>query len=169
MMAPIMTGMRCEWAGLKHAGGGVIPILGCRDNTIADVKTNEQAEEAGVDEVGHRHHGPDKAVLNNAVGVNFHRVCSRCHNRWHAINDPFYPGERPDVDRQFVPVEAYFLHDAFTVFTGEEFDTAETWWSLEPAKRGAFPFVPEGRKILPPRVDTDAIAPLELDPEDPFA
>jgi hypothetical protein len=169
MLAPIMTGMRCEWAGLKHAGGGVIPILGCRDNTIADVKTNAEAADAGVDEVGHRHHGPDKAVLNNSVGVNLHRVCSRCHNRWHALNDPHYSDERPDVERQFVPLEAYFAHDPFTVYTGDEYETAEAWWELEPAKRGPFPFVSDSRKILPARVDIEPLEPLESDLEDPFS
>jgi hypothetical protein len=169
MLAPIMTGMRCEWAGLKHAGGGVVPILGCRDNTIAETKTTEEAHDLGADEVGHRHHGPDKAVINNAVGRNLHRVCSVCHNRWHAANDSAYPPVRGAVDKQFVPLEAYYAHDDLTVFTGEEYDLAEAWWALPVAARGPFPFEPTARKILPARVDTNFIEPLELDPADPFA
>ena len=62
--APIEVGSKCEWAGLKFAGGGVHPIIGCVGNTATD-----------------RHHGPDKSVLNNEVGINLHRICSKCHNR----------------------------------------------------------------------------------------
>lgn len=168
MLAPIMTGMLCEWAGLKHAGGGVIPILGCRDNTIAEAKTTEDAHELGANEAGHRHHGPDKAVLNNAVGTNLHRVCSRCHNRWHAINDPFYLPVRPHVSKPYVPLEEYFLHDSLTTFTGAEYDAAEAWWALTPDQRPEWPFLPAARKIPGMVVDTEVIEPLGSDPEDPF-
>lgn len=75
---PFLHGQVCGWAGLKHAGGGVIPILGCQGNTIADVKTTEEARERGADEVGHRHHGPDKNVLNNTPQVNLHGICTVC-------------------------------------------------------------------------------------------
>lgn len=36
MAAPILTGMECEWSGLKFAGGGVIPIVGCDGNRLAN-------------------------------------------------------------------------------------------------------------------------------------
>lgn len=77
MLLPIMTGQVCDWAGLKWAGGGVQPIVGCRGNRLAEFKKNEDKPD-GVDSRGERHHGPDKAVLNNAVGKNLHAICSSC-------------------------------------------------------------------------------------------
>lgn len=66
----------CEWQGLRFAGGGRYPIIGCTNGT-------QQA----------RHHGPDKNTLNNEEG-NVHRICAFCHNRWHTLNDPDYqPGD----------------------------------------------------------------------------
>jgi hypothetical protein len=62
----------CEWRGLANCGGGRFPILGCTD---------------GVQE--NLHHGPDKNTLNNERS-NIHKICSQCHNRWHALNDPGY-------------------------------------------------------------------------------
>jgi len=62
----------CEWRGRANCGGGRFPILGC-DN--------------GVQE--NLHHGPDKNTLNNERS-NIHKICSQCHNRWHALNDPGY-------------------------------------------------------------------------------
>lgn len=76
-MAPIYDNMPCEWRNLLLAGGGVIPIVGCRNG----VATN-------------RHHGPNKSTLANWIG-NLHRICADCHNRWHARNDKFYAKERP--------------------------------------------------------------------------
>lgn len=166
-LAPIMTGMRCEWAGLKFAGGGVVPILGCLSTTLADAKTQAQAQEKGADDVGHRHHGPDKAVLNNAVGANLHRICSRCHNRWHAINDPFYASTRPHVSQPFLPLSPYYAHDNDTVFTQREYEEAEAWWELEPSRRGPYPFVPSARTYAP-LVD-GSVDPLGSTTEDPFA
>lgn len=61
----------CEWTGLRYAGGGMFPIIGC-DN-------GKQF---------HRHHGPDLSTLNNTEG-NVHRICQDCHNIWHANNDGF--------------------------------------------------------------------------------
>jgi hypothetical protein len=77
--APIEVGMVCEWKRLKEAGGGPVPIKGCPGNPATD-----------------RHHGPDKSVLNNEVGVNLHRICSPCHNRWHSENDFYYGDTRED-------------------------------------------------------------------------
>ena len=75
LVAPIMDGMTCEWAGLKYAGGGAIPMIGCAGNLISDKKGGKPDE--GYLQ-GDRHHGPDKATLNNAVGQNLHRVCKVC-------------------------------------------------------------------------------------------
>lgn len=69
---PLDFSAPCEWQGLRFAGGGEVPIVGCYNNT-------QQA----------RHHGPDKNTLNNDVG-NVHRICHRCHNVWHAANDEGY-------------------------------------------------------------------------------
>lgn len=68
---PLEPSMPCEWRGLYFAGGGMYPIIGCK---------------AGLQE--HRHHGPDLSTLNNTEG-NVHRICTTCHNRWHADNDGF--------------------------------------------------------------------------------
>lgn len=62
----------CEWQGKKNCGGGVNPIVGCKNGSQE-----------------HRHHGPIKDPLRNEVG-NVHRICSTCHNRWHMINDLYY-------------------------------------------------------------------------------
>lgn len=109
-MYPIETGMVCEWAGLKLAGGGVVPIVGCLGRPASD-----------------RHHGPDKNTMNNAP-ENMHRICDFCHNTWHGINDPFY-GPRPDHTLPFTPKgkfgEDWFAHDAVTKATTDELITAE--------------------------------------------
>ena len=84
--APITVGLVCEWAYLKHAGGGPVPIQGCLGNPATD-----------------RHHGPDKSTLNNEVGVNLHRICAYCHNRWHAANDEAYGSERPADNSEWLP------------------------------------------------------------------
>ena len=110
-MYPIHPGMVCEWAGLRNAGGGVVPIVGCVGRPASD-----------------RHHGPDKNTMNNAPS-NMHRICDYCHNTWHAVNDPHY-GERPEHTQPFIPkgdldVE-WFLHDATTKASMEEIIEAET-------------------------------------------
>jgi hypothetical protein len=110
-MYPIHPGMVCEWAGLRRAGGGVVPIVGCVGRPASD-----------------RHHGPDKNTMNNAP-LNMHRICDYCHNTWHAVNDPHY-GERPEHTQPFIPkgdldVE-WFLHDAATKASMEEIIEAET-------------------------------------------
>ena len=111
-VAPIEVGSVCEWAGLKRAGGGVIPIVGCVGRPASD-----------------RHHGPDKNTMNNHVGVNLHRICDHCHNTWHALNDPHY-GERPVHTQPFIPEGElgvdWFEHDAHTKATPEEVLEAET-------------------------------------------
>ena len=77
MLMPIMQGMFCDWAGLKWAGGGAHPIVGCKDTRLAPVKNNDDLPEGNYSR-GELHHGPDKSVLNNAVGRNLHAICSSC-------------------------------------------------------------------------------------------
>lgn len=106
-MYPLTPGMVCEWANLKKAGGGVVPIVGCIGRAATD-----------------RHHGPDKNTMNNAEG-NVHRICSFCHNAWHGANDPFY-GERPTPDKPFVPIKGEMQdHDPVTKATTDELLAAE--------------------------------------------
>lgn len=106
-MYPISPGMVCEWANLKKAGGGVVPIVGCVGRPASD-----------------RHHGPDKNTMNNAPG-NLHRICDHCHNTWHALNDPHY-GDRPPHTEPFLPKEMeWFEHDPDTRATMDEVLDAE--------------------------------------------
>lgn len=77
--------LKCEWAGLRNAGGGVEPIVGCIGNPASAL-----------------HHGPDKNTLNNRrlpgePDCNLHWICPDCHNRWHAKNDKYYDA-RPTHD-----------------------------------------------------------------------
>lgn len=97
---PLNPDAPCEWRGCKFAGGGPLPIVGCNSGT-------QQA----------RHHGPDKNTLNNDEG-NVHRICHRCHNRWHTKNDPVY-----------VPGEAYPAHDSVTQATIQEIMESEVYWA----------------------------------------
>jgi hypothetical protein len=110
-MYPIAPGQVCEWAGLKAAGGGVIPITGCIGRPASD-----------------RHHGPDKNTMNNAP-ANVHRICDHCHNTWHGLNDPHY-GDRPDHTKPFIPKGEFgvdwFDHDADTKASQTEILEAET-------------------------------------------
>lgn len=109
-MYPIEPGMVCEWAGLKNAGGGVVPIVGCLGRPASD-----------------RHHGPDKNTMNNAPD-NMHRICDFCHNTWHGVNDPFY-GARPDHTLPFIPKGKlgvdWFAHDPVTKASTDELIAAE--------------------------------------------
>lgn len=103
-MFKIKPGMVCEWARQKNCGGGVNPIVGCMGNPASDI-----------------HHGPDKNTLNNAkvswdVGdtENIHLICSFCHNRWHAANDPAYEktyDRKTDQARPFLPVGNWTPHE----------------------------------------------------------
>lgn len=90
----------CEWRGLRNAGGGRHPIVGCNSGT-------QQA----------RHHGPDKNTLNNDEG-NVHRICHKCHNRWHTANDS-----------EYVAGSVHIKHDPVTVATVEEIMNNELYWS----------------------------------------
>lgn len=131
MLYPIFDGMTCEWAGLKYAGGGVEPIIGCNGNKLSSKKGGE-----GDLIQGDVHHGPDKNTLENGVG-NAHRICAYCHHRWHAANDKFY-GKRPTRDdgkidgtKPFLPLPEYDLlqHDVDTKATDEEIQENEIYWA----------------------------------------
>lgn len=122
-MYEIFTGMTCEWAGLKHAGGGVFPIVGCAGNKIVETRKLSDEHRALGYERGDRHHGPDKNTLNNSP-FNVHRVCSPCHNYWHALNNDTYEGTRPPGDQQWLPVGDVKQHDPSTLATDEEIEEA---------------------------------------------
>ncbi len=128
MLYPIMEGMLCEWSGLKFAGGGVEPIIGCDGNTLHSGK--------GPDK-GDRHHGPDKNVINNSP-ENVHRICSTCHNRTHALNNRYYDKPRPPAEQSWLPNSKYgevHKHDSKTLATDEERADNEEWWALSKADR----------------------------------
>lgn len=112
LVKPIREGDICEWAGLKECGGGVVPIVGCRGNLATNV-----------------HHGPDKDTLNNEL-VNLHKICATCHNRWHTVNDPFYPKVRPPGGTPFVPELLEMLqHNSELMASEEEIVAHEKKWS----------------------------------------
>ena len=112
---PIEEGMVCEWAGLLNAGGGVECIIGCNGNVATNI-----------------HHGPDKDVLNNDVDTNLHRICAKCHNRWHTLNDEFY-GIRPTPGTPFIPLVPYVCkpHDAVTKADIKQVFENEMYWSTK--------------------------------------
>ena len=103
ILFPLTDDMICEWAKLKEAGGGVEPIIGCLGNKATN-----------------RHHGPDKNTLNNKP-ENVHRICTFCHNYWHARNDEFY-GKRPGGTEPFIPLgdHAWSGHNYESVASPEE-------------------------------------------------
>lgn len=118
---PIKDGMICEWAGLKNAGGGVKPIVGC-NNTLLYKQRGKYA----------RHHGPDKSVLNNSED-NLHLICPTCHNRWHTLNDPYYGDgtgdSRPEAGTSWVPFVEFKQHDPSTRASASEMLENEFAWA----------------------------------------
>ena len=100
VMYPLDYSAPCEWQGLRLAGGGQFPIVGC-------TKGLQQA----------RHHGPDKNTLNNEEG-NVHRICHFCHNRWHTLNDGEYTPGDPGAS-----------HDSTSKASLEEILESEVYWS----------------------------------------
>jgi hypothetical protein len=107
VLYPLDEEAPCEWRGLKSAGGGKSPILGC----VNGLQKN-------------RHHGPDKDTLNNEEG-NVHRICPKCHNRWHTQNDFDYD-----------PNSSYHKsHDPTTLATIEEQMRNEVYWSTKKVDR----------------------------------
>jgi hypothetical protein len=142
---PILDGMPCGWMGLKYAGGGPVPIVGCRNHVLNKAIQKAEGNVYG----GHLHHGPDKNVLNNLPGVNLHAVCSQCHNRWHAVNNVFYEGDRPNAGAVWLPSAPYWPHDPVTRLTDEDIAVSEAWWSLDVADRGEYPLYPTTDPLLP--------------------
>lgn len=112
--------MKCEWAFVKNAGGGVAPITGC---------VGYPAE--------HVHHGPDKNTFKNVEG-NVHRICTPCHNRWHGANDPYY-GERPAFELPFLPTGEAWTEHAPIAATDEEIFAEERRRRDDARKHGRDP------------------------------
>lgn len=69
----------CEWQGKKNCGGGSVAIVGCPDGRQVD-----------------RHHGPIKDPMVNEVG-NVHRICQKCHQRYHHLNDENWSDSPPHM------------------------------------------------------------------------
>lgn len=134
---PILDGMRCEWAGLMHAGGGVFPIVGCSGHTL-----KAKGKHEGNVWQGDLHHGPDKNVLHNTPGVNLHAICNQCHKRWHELNDPTYSSKRPAAGSVWTPDGEYYGHDPITASTEDDRLLNEQWWSIPVDERPEYPFEP---------------------------
>lgn len=116
-LKPIKEGDICEWAGLLKAGGGAIPIVGCNGRPAKAI-----------------HHGPDKSTVNNNL-ENLHKICTHCHNRWHTLNDPLYPNERPGQGKPYLPLSGECLpHDPDTRATIQQIFEAEAEWQLKALK-----------------------------------
>lgn len=107
---PIEEGLPCEWRYLKYAGGGPIPIVGCKDGLASN-----------------RHHGPDKNTLANQMG-NVHRICATCHNRYHAANDAYYDSKRPSGGTAWLPVGTLIPHDTQERATELDIIQNEIFW-----------------------------------------
>jgi hypothetical protein len=115
-----VLGGPCQWAGLKYAGGGIKPLVGCLGNDAVA-----------------RHHGPDKGTLNNEVRVNLHDICTSCHNRWHALNDEYYDKPRPRIG-PWLPRESEGVckpHDPVTKADPADQLANEVYWATPKAKR----------------------------------
>lgn len=132
---PISEGMECEWSGLARAGGGVIPIIGCQGNILTASKVHEPGSNVYP---GHIHHGPDKDTINNGPD-NISRVCSTCHNRWHALNNPYYAKERPEVG-EYVPLTEYYPLDKNTKATEQQFQWNELYWKMPAKQKETIPY-----------------------------
>jgi len=113
IVKPIVPGETiCEWKGLRYAGGGIIPIIGCDGNGAESV-----------------HHGPDKSVLRNEPN-NLHRVCQTCHERWHICNDAYYGDMRPENGESWLPSSDLHCHQhqATIMATDEAVKFYESMW-----------------------------------------
>lgn len=125
--------MLCEWAGLKYAGGGAVPIVGCEDTRITFAKGNG-GRTANIQ------HGPDKSTLNNDRGSNLHVICTTCHNRWHAVNDPYY-GERPDGGKPHIPLSGDVVpHDRETAADETDFKMDKLYWAMSSKRRATIEY-----------------------------
>jgi hypothetical protein len=145
-------GMLCEWAGLSSAGGGPVPIVGCRNTRIVPSKKKEAVPDGCAP--GAIHHGPDKSTINNEPW-NVSRICTFCHNRWHALNDPFYSKDRPEDGAPYVPLSGAYaslqrrgpgLEGVELVeATEDELLWSEAFWKLPDKIRVATPYLPPRR------------------------
>lgn len=151
-LTPVFAGAVCAWAGLRFAGGGSRPIIGCAGNQVVEAKKNDDVP-PGMYRV-ERHHGPDKNVLNNSVGVNLHVICSACHERWHQLNNPTYSGEAEDrrnAGKSYYPQTPYWPHDPDTLAEERLIDLHGAWWLIRPEQRPPYPFeTPAKAPITPP-------------------
>lgn len=101
---PLDKEAECEWRSQKNCGGGRVPIVGCL---------------GGLQEA--RHHGPVKNTTRNHNG-NVHRICTRCHNHWHELNDLVYD----EKDYAILPhdpmpaTDEEIAHEELLWFTGEK-------------------------------------------------
>lgn len=128
---PLVDGSVCEWAGLKFAGGGIKPIIGCQGNVL----TKKRGQYA-------RHHGPDKSVFQNGP-ANLHLICPTCHNRWHTLNDEYYGDgtaeSRPEAGESWLPTISeglqFFEHDPDTRATATELVNNELMWAERKTKK----------------------------------
>lgn len=117
LIAKIPKDYICEWARLEYAGGGAVPIVGCDGQVAAAL-----------------HHGPDKSTLNNEVGINLHRICHTCHNRWHELNDDSY-GERPADNGTYLPIVDFLPHNRMDQVGRDIVAKSEIWWATPKLER----------------------------------
>lgn len=99
VLYPLDREAPCEWRNLRFAGGGLYPIVGCA--------TGNQE---------HRHHGPILLTTANVEG-NVHRICTTCHNSWHAANDAYV--------KILMHTTMWRPHDPNTLATAEEQQAAD--------------------------------------------
>lgn len=133
-----VDGSLCEWAYLRNAGGGAVPIVGCSGTIIREVKQTEKVEDN--ESPRHIHHGPDKSTLNNNP-ENLHAICASCHGRWHTLNDPQYAKDRPDFGRPHLPIDGDVLpHDPRTKANDKEVEFSNKFWSLTASQRKVIQF-----------------------------
>lgn len=102
-MFPLNREAPCEWQKKKfplHKHDGEW-FVGCANGLQSNI-----------------HHGNNKDTLLNVEG-NVHRICSPCHNRWHARVDPVYDWNDPAESYELIfPVDA----------TVEEIAASEIYW-----------------------------------------
>lgn len=60
-----------------------------------------------------------------------------CHGRWHTLNDPEYPKERPAGDTPFIPSSGKIIpHDSETLASEKEIVENELWWYSKKKDKG---------------------------------
>jgi hypothetical protein len=76
-MFPLNRSEPCEWQRKRFKLADDSFFVGCSTGLQQNI-----------------HHGPNKDTLVNEPG-NVWRICSTCHNRWHALIDPSYDWNAP--------------------------------------------------------------------------